>query len=228
MEKRKQQVLEIIIKEHIKTGAPVGSGVLVEKYKLGVSSATIRNEMAALEQAGYIAQPHTSAGRIPTEKAYKLYLDNIKEIKLNRFDLNGIDVFLKEKTEENFKETAKTISGISNNTVIWAFHKYNLYFTGISNLFQQPEFRQIQTVYDISGVIDRIDDIVNDTFDKVSSGITILIGSENPFGEIFSTVLAKYSFQDRQGIVAILGPMRMNYEKNIALIKYIYKQVNKA
>ena len=66
MDARKTLILNTIIKEHIKTGAPVGSEVLVGKYKLDISSATVRNEMAELEQAGYIAQPHTSAGRIPT------------------------------------------------------------------------------------------------------------------------------------------------------------------
>ncbi|MBU4256930.1 DeoR family transcriptional regulator [Patescibacteria group bacterium] len=74
MEKRKQLILYTIIKEHIKTGAPVGSGVLVDKYKLDISPATVRNEMAELENEGLITQPHTSAGRVPTEKAYSLFI----------------------------------------------------------------------------------------------------------------------------------------------------------
>ena len=69
MEKRREKILYTIVKEHIATGSPVGSEILVSKYKLGVSSATVRNEMAELEDNGFIIQPHTSAGRIPTEKA---------------------------------------------------------------------------------------------------------------------------------------------------------------
>ena len=95
MDKRKELILNTIIKEHIKTGAPVGSGVLVENYKLNVSPATVRNEMMALEEEGYIMQPHTSAGRIPTEKAYRLYLENINEIKLNKKEISELEKEIK-------------------------------------------------------------------------------------------------------------------------------------
>lgn len=72
--KRQQQILKIIIREYIHTGQPVGSKTLVKNYNLDVSSATVRNEMAALEQQGYIAQPHTSAGRVPTEAGYRYFV----------------------------------------------------------------------------------------------------------------------------------------------------------
>lgn len=84
---RKKRLLEIIIKEYLKTASPVPSGLLVEKYKLDISPATVRNEMMELENEGYIYQPHTSAGRIPTEAAYKLFstdLENSKKEKLKR------------------------------------------------------------------------------------------------------------------------------------------------
>jgi len=82
MNGRKLIILNTIIKEHIKTGAPVGSGVLVDKYRLDISPATVRNEMAELEEEDFIIQPHTSAGRVPTEKAYNLYLSSLKEKQL--------------------------------------------------------------------------------------------------------------------------------------------------
>lgn len=82
MTDRTKLILNTIIKEHIKTGAPVGSSVLVEKYQLDVSPATVRNEMAELESEGYIAQPYTSAGRVPTEQAFNLYIENLSEKKL--------------------------------------------------------------------------------------------------------------------------------------------------
>ena len=78
---RRARVLRAIVEDYVSTNEPVGSKALVERHRLGVSSATIRNDMAALEQEGLIAQPHTSAGRIPTDKGYRAFVDRIDEIK---------------------------------------------------------------------------------------------------------------------------------------------------
>jgi heat-inducible transcriptional repressor len=221
MDKRKQEILYIIIKEHIKTGAPVGSSIVVEKYKLDISPATVRNEMVSLEDEGFIAQPHTSAGRVPTEKGYNVYLGNLKEKNINDSDKAKLDNWIKDTDEKNLKQAAKELSRLSNNAVFWAFHKNNLFYTGISNLLQQPEFSQINMVYDISVVIDRMDEIINDIFGDVKFVPEILVGSNNPFGNFCSTILTKYKKNGNVGLVGILGPIRMDYEKNIALIKYI-------
>ncbi|MDO8260212.1 MAG: hypothetical protein Q7T50_01790, partial [Candidatus Magasanikbacteria bacterium] len=134
--------MNTIIREHIATGAPVGSSALVDKYKLNISPATVRNEMAELEEEGFIAQPHTSAGRIPTERAYRLYLEKIGEGKIDKMSAQAIELILQEKTEMSFREVAKALSQLTSNTVFWAFHRHNLYYTGISSMFQQPEFRE--------------------------------------------------------------------------------------
>lgn len=227
MDKRKEIILNTIIKEHIASGAPVGSGVLVEKYKLKISPATVRNEMAALEEEGYIIQPHTSAGRIPTEKAYQLFLENLKKKKLSQHEISELNEILSVRNELSFKEVAKKIAGISGNTVFWAFHRHNLYYTGISNLFQQPEFSQIDMIFDFSVIIDRMDEIVDQIFAKSEFGRHIQIGSENPFGELFSTILVKYKFNENVGLIGILGPMRMDYEKNIAIADFINEKLIK-
>lgn len=221
MDKRKELILNTIIKEHIKSGIPVGSGVLVEKYKLDISPATVRNEMMALEEEGYIMQPHTSAGRIPTEKAYNLFLTNLKTKKFAPAESKELDDILRNKEEMSFKEAAKMIASISNNAVFWAFHRHNLYYTGIANLFQQPEFAQVNLIYDISSIIDRIDEIVDNVFPKIEIGRHVLIGDSNPFGNIFGTVLVKYKLNGNIGLVGIVGPMRMDYEKNIGLADYL-------
>jgi transcriptional regulator of heat shock response len=225
MDKRKELILNTIIKEHIKTGVPVGSGILVEKYKLDISPATVRNEMMALEEEGFIMQPHTSAGRIPTEKAYDLYLTNLKNKKCNQAETKDLEDALRNKEEGSFKEAAKMIANISGNAVFWAFHRHNLFYTGISNLFQQPEFSQINLIYDISAIIDRIDEIVDGVFPKIEVGRQILIGSNNPFGNIFGTVLLKYKLNGNVGLVGIVGPIRMDYEKNIAIVDFIGEQL---
>jgi heat-inducible transcriptional repressor len=221
MESRKEKILLIILKEHIKTGAPVGSGVLVEKYNLDASPATVRNEMAVLEEDGYIIQPHTSAGRVPTEKAYRFYLENLKEKNLSSVEESELKKVLKEANDENFKKAAKIIAQFSGNAVFWAFHKRNLYYTGISNLFQQPEFAEADLIYDISAVIDRLDEIIDEVFDDISFETEILIGKENPFGSFCGTILTKYKVGEFAGVFGIISPMRADYAKNKAIINYV-------
>lgn len=223
---RKELILLTLIKEYIKTAQPISSGFLVEKYKLGISSATARNEMADLEDLGYIFQPHTSAGRIPTEKAYRYYVENHVINKKNK-ETNFKD--LKNdltNSEEDLKKIAKSMADISKNAVFWAFHKNNLYYTGISNLFTQPEFRQSEIICDVSIIIDRMEEIIADIFDNLNDGQDIYIGEKNPFGNFLSTVLLKYNYNNQVGVVGILGPIRMDYEKNLSLINFLKQRLN--
>src|SRR6478609_6720544 len=80
-EERRLAVLRAIVEDYVQTGEPVGSKALVERHGLGVSPATVRNDMAALEEEGYIAQPHTSAGRVPTDKGYRLFVDRLTTVR---------------------------------------------------------------------------------------------------------------------------------------------------
>ena len=221
MDKRQELILKTIIKEYIKTAVPIGSEGLVEKYNLDISSATVRNEMADLEEAGFIAQPHTSAGRIPTEKAYNFYLENLSEKNLSDSEAKIFQEALEKKEEMNFKQAAKMMAKISGNAIFWAFHRHNLYYTGISNLLHQPEFSEADMVYDISGLIDRLDEIIGSIFNDLKFGSQIMLGSKNPFSAHCSAVISKYRLGDNIGLVGVLGPMRMNYEKNLALVKFI-------
>ncbi len=94
-DERKLEVLRAIVEDYVATGEPVGSKVLVERHKLGVSSATVRNDMAALEDEGYISAPHTSAGRIPTDKGYRLFVDRLSQVKpLSPPERRAIQTFL--------------------------------------------------------------------------------------------------------------------------------------
>lgn len=226
MDPRKELILNTIIKEHIKTGAPVGSGILVEKYKLDISPATARNEMANLETEGYIVQPHTSAGRIPTELAYNYYLARIQPKKISKSDKDSLEELLSQNSEENFKDVAKHLSQLSGVAVFWAFHRHNLYYTGISNLFQQPEFSRMNIIFDISAIIDRIDEIINEVFSEIPVGINTKIGTNSPFGDFSGSIIAKYKSGEHEGLFGLLGPMRMDYERNLSLIDFVLNRIN--
>jgi len=96
-EDRRLDVLRAIVEDYVATREPVGSRALVERHALGVSPATIRNDMAALEESGYIAQPHTSAGRVPTDKGYRLFVDRLTTVKpMSVPERRAIGAFLEE------------------------------------------------------------------------------------------------------------------------------------
>ena len=119
---RKIRILQAIIHDYIQTGDPVGSRTISKKYDLGVSSATIRNEMADLEDLGLIMQPHTSAGRIPSDKGYRLYVDNLMQCPDVTPDIDKVvSKMLHEritKIDSLLEETARLISRMTQYATI--------------------------------------------------------------------------------------------------------------
>ncbi|SHH34136.1 heat-inducible transcription repressor HrcA [Caloranaerobacter azorensis DSM 13643] len=117
---RKLKILQAVIHSYITSAEPVGSRTIAKKYNLGVSSATIRNEMSDLEELGYLLQPHTSAGRIPSDKAYRLYVDNLMQIrKITEEERRKIKLsLLKEirEIEQVIQNAAKILSELTNCT----------------------------------------------------------------------------------------------------------------
>ncbi|MBN2884629.1 hypothetical protein JXE04_01765 [Patescibacteria group bacterium] len=220
---RQKLILRTLIKEYVKSAQPVASGILVEKYNLDISPATARNELISLEEKGYIHQPHTSAGRVPTEAAYFLDLDdkNLRKKDLKNIDKEVLDQALKDSDESNLKPVARALAELSSNAVFWAFHKNDLYHTGLSNLFAQPEFKQSEIVCDVSQVIDRMEEIIDELFDDLAEESHVYIGSNNPFGAFLGVTLLKYRRQGISGLVGILGPIRMDYARNLSLLTYL-------
>ena len=122
LDARKLQILQAIINDYIMTAEPVGSRTLAKKYGLGISSATIRNEMSDLEEMGFLEQPHTSAGRVPSDKAYRLYVDKLMQVR--SLDEQEAE-YIKETYETRILQieqiifhTAKILSEITNYTSI--------------------------------------------------------------------------------------------------------------
>lgn len=221
LETRKKDLIAELVRGYIKKAEPIGSKQL--EKKLGVSSATIRNEMLSLEQNGYLDQPHTSAGRVPTVKAYEFYIDNFLSPKnpseLVQKELNQLQKF--DPQEDSFwKETAKRLADISGQAVIVAFTKDDLYYTGLANLFSQPEFSHLSMVQSMSQVIDKLDQVMLLWYKDLSSEVQIKIGDHNPFGNSCATVITSYSSPHKK-VLGFLGPWRMDYEINVGLLNYV-------
>ena len=220
MEKRKQKLLKEIIDIYIKTARPVGSKSLSEDKKFDVSPATIRNDMFELEQLGYIMQPHTSAGRIPTIEGYRYYLDNLLAIQ---------KATAKERTElksaykNDIRELAKLLVEKTNMATIVGFAPNSFYFTGLFNLFSQPEFEDLQLVLSMSQVVDSLEKAMADIYHKIKEP-TILLGEENPFSEYCSVAI---TFLPSGQLLAIVGPLRMDYNKALGLLEEITDNYNK-
>ena len=110
MDTRSMKILSAIVDEYIRTGEPVGSKALAEKPDISVSSATIRNTMAALEQEGYLDHPHTSAGRVPTYKGYRFYIDNLMDpLPLEQKDMERIDGMLEKAAQDSSSSPEEAI-----------------------------------------------------------------------------------------------------------------------
>ena len=224
MNERQQSLLKILTIEFIKTAQPVSSQFITDFGGFDLSSATIRNEMADLEKQGYIFHPHTSAGRVPTEKGYQYFVENFIEedglSKKNQDSLSAVAQGYNQFEYALVKNLAKQMAALSDSAVFVAFANNDFYYTGLSNLFSQPEFFQHQLLYDLSNVIDHLDTTINKIFNRIDDQIDITVGSKNYFSHECSSVLIKYDTGDYQGIVGILGPMRMDYQNNFNLVKY--------
>ena len=225
MDSRKSALLSAIIKEHINSSQAVGSKVIVDKYDFKLSPATVRHEMMNLDKEGYIYQPHTSAGRVPTEKGWQFYINHfLKDRELTKREkklLENASLKTKESYESLVKNVAKVLAELSQDAVIVGFAPENVYYTGLSNLFKQPEFKQLDMVWHISQMVDHLDEVMKKIFDEITEEIKVIIGRENPFGAECGSILSRYYLgKDKYGMFGILGPMRMEYENNLALIKY--------
>jgi len=218
MTKRQQNILKTIIEEYIQTSEPIGSKAIEGCFK--VSSATIRNEMLNLCKDGYLIQPHTSAGRVPTEKGYRYYLDNLLETDKDAVkNLSQFTGLIGPDLEAAVKQLAKALTELSGETVVVGLGRDVCYYTGLSNLFSKPEFRSLSTVLDLSSVLDQFNDVIDEVYDVVGKNVTVKIGSENPFDKKMSSMMIKCA--GGNCLIGIIGPMRMNYNKNISLLKEV-------
>ena len=138
LNERDRRVLQAVIMDYIQTAQPVGSRIVSKKYKIGLSPATIRNVMADLEEMGFLTQPHTSAGRVPTDRAFRFYVDSILEMrKLTRLERDRIENSLQDENpdlDEIMKRASSLLSLLSRQTGVVLAPRF------ASNLFKHIEF----------------------------------------------------------------------------------------
>jgi transcriptional regulator of heat shock response len=227
MKRRQEDILLAIIDHFIRTAVPVGSKTIVHQYQLGVSGATVRSEMHDLEEQGLICQPHTSAGRVPTEKGYRFFVESMKESKqekaLAKKDFVGVrNEYLKQKeVRELVYSSVDLIARVVEN-VSFATLPGNdrTIFLGLSNVLRQPEF------VSSPGIASQVVEVLEHDFIEalkeveVDEEVRIYIGRENMI-EAFnscSMIVTSYKHKEMEGVIGVLGPMRMRYNYNMEVL----------
>lgn len=229
---RHKKILAAVIEEYTTSAVPVGSKILSDKYGFKISSATIRNDMVELEEAGLLYQTHISSGRIPTDKGYRLFVEEImgdKKLSLNeQRKLQSEMLKLKAQNKQLSRVTAKLLSSLSGNLVISGLEKDFCDF-GMRELLANPEFQNVDEFCRIAEALDYIDENMNTILLKMKDGETkFFIGKENPIKGIdnCSMVVTPYKTKTgEKGVLAIVGPKRMKYAKNKSLLDYVKKMI---
>lgn len=208
LEPRRLRLLQAVVEEYEKTAQPVGSQTIVDAYAFEVSSATVRNWFAELDEAGYLIQPHTSGGRIPTEKGYQLYVHTcIHPTALSANEGKLLQAAAAHAPNVKHKQMARAVADLTELAVFARVGGTDSYYTGLSQLFAKPEFRDWNRVVSLSEVLDRLDDALHQL--PPAGEPRILVGSESPFGPACSVIyLGRTDFA-----FGILGPLRVNYQR---------------
>jgi heat-inducible transcriptional repressor len=174
-EPRKLEVLRAIVEDYVHSREPVGSKALVERHHLGVSSATIRNDMAALEDEGLITAPHTSAGRIPTDKGYRLFVDQISAVKpLSQAERRAIQTLLEgsEDLDDVLERTVRLLSQLTNQVAVVQYpHLSRAMVRHIEFVLLAPRQVLIVLIADTGKVEQRVIDVGQDIGDDALSDL---------------------------------------------------------
>jgi transcriptional regulator of heat shock response len=231
MNDRQIKILVAVIDEYTKTGLPVGSSILVSKYGFDVSPATLRGDMAKLENEGFLYQPHTSAGRIPTDMGYKYFVEDVmpdRELSKQEQQTMQKEILqLRAQNSRLTRTTAKLLSTLSGYVAISGVPcKNDFSECGLRSLLTQVDVENMDDICALAESLDYIDEKCDELMLELSDGETkIFIGEENPISNTsnYSMIVSQYEQDGEKGIVALIGPKNMKYEKNKSLIDYVKK-----
>lgn len=222
MTDRQAKILSTIIEQYAEVAAPVGSVMLAQIF--GVSSATIRNEMAELERLGYIKQPHTSAGRIPTDRGYRFYVNNINEVAQTTGQIRNTQAIATRVAHSGepgqaIKSAVDSLVQLTHNLGLATIGN-QLYVAGYSNLFGQPEFIDPTQSREVARLLDNLEPWLREA--APNEALNVYIGHENPIGRSagVSLIISRYrSPYSDHSYIGILGPTRQSYRSVMGLVE---------
>lgn len=226
MTERQQKLLQAIIEQYAEVAVPVGSITLAKLF--GVSSATIRSDMVQLEEAGLIKQPHTSAGRVPTDKGYRYYVNQVTETDASPLGLpdrsvQAIDARVAthhNRADQAIRSAVDSLVELTHNLGLATIDQ--LYMSGMGNLFSQPEFlANTGNVQQIARLLDNLEPWLREA--APNEPLNVYIGSENPIGKTSKASLIISRFRSPysdHSYIGVLGPTRQDYARVMRLVRH--------
>jgi transcriptional regulator of heat shock response len=231
---RQKRILWAVIDDYIVSAEPVGSRTVSQKEGLGVSSATIRHEMADLEDMGFLEQPHISAGRIPSQKGYRFYVDHLPLPYLwNKEDIRAIQdysTFRLDDVEQTLQYISSLLAHLTNYmTFVVGCNPLEeqikrLYTSGTARILEQPEFRDVERIKPLLDLIEEGHQVLMGLLKPKSAGVHVRIGCEHHVESVqhCSIVTSAYTIDgESSGAIGVLGPMRMDYRRVMGLIDFM-------
>lgn len=233
LDERQSDLLELIIRDYIKTARPVASARLVRYHHLAMSSATARNEMLVLNEMGYLEQPHHAAGRVPTGRAYRFFVNRIADTGEEEEGISGVAEPLKQ-ADDVFDAAVKIIANRTKSVGVggWFENPGSFRFSGLAEMLRQPEFADgepgadfveaVEIVLEQSGMLHEL------VAEARATEPQVYIGRENPLKTLrgWSVVASRVQDGDEnEGVIAIIGPTRMPYRENIGLAAEIARHI---
>lgn len=222
MSPRQEKILAAIVEQYAEVASPVGSSLLAKVFN--VSSATIRAEMAELERLGLITQPHTSAGRVPTDQGYRFYVNNLAS-QGSSMERRAERALTARVTggglpERTIRNAVDTLVELTHNLGLATIGN-QLYMSGLSNLFGQPEFIGGNQVQQIARLLDNLEPWLREA--APNEPLSVYIGHENPIGRSAgaSLIISRFRspFSDRS-YIGVLGPTRQQYRDVMGLVEH--------
>lgn len=227
---RKDQILAITVDQYIRTVSPVSSGFIAREYGLDLSPATIRNVLSELEEQGYLTHPHTSAGRVPTQKGYRYYVDHLmQEIQLLEDEKRRIRAEYAQahaELEELLEQTSRVLSETTHYTTLVSVDGWDrkVFCQGMSFLVEYPDYQDIHKIKNVLAALEekkRLLEIINQELNRRTA---IFIGAELECEGIdgCSLVVSRYATKEgHSGRIAVLGPTRMDYGRAVSALEYM-------
>lgn len=232
MTERQKNILSAIVEQYAEVASPVGSSLLAKVFD--VSSATIRTEMAELERLGLIKQPHTSAGRVPTDKGYRFYVNQISDNVPDGVEERRAERALTARVsgagmpERTIRNAVDTLVELTHNLGLATIGN-QLYMSGLSNLFGQPEFMQANQAQQVARLLDNLEPWLREA--SPNQPLNVYIGSENPIGRSAGASLIISRFRSPysdSSYIGVLGPTRQNYRGVMGLVSHAGQALEEA
>lgn len=224
LKERQKIILEAVVRGYIRTAKPIASAELLNELDFEVSPATVRSEMLKLDELGYLEQPYTSAGRVPTDQGYRFFVDHAMDKTVpDKSERDMIRALFTHDTVEEFRrECSRTISHLARAFTAIGIDDDVLTDRGFTEMLDEPEFQDVSRIKQFGKLIDLLDQDLQSFLEDEEE--KILIGVENPMKEArpYTMMITHWAHpKGFNGFLALVGPKRMDYQKNISLIRYI-------